>query len=105
MTEANDYRRKAEDDGARCHKGNESDQWTAEDRDGMAIVSDATSIAEAARLYCEDKGLTASHEILNRLVAAYRPYHVLAEFWNGRMTSFRYPASNIEQIVSWRRTA
>jgi hypothetical protein len=77
------YKRLAEDDGARFHRGSESDRWTAEDRDGMAIVSGAMSIAEAARLYCEDKGLTSPQEILDRIVATYRPYHVLAEFWQG----------------------
>jgi hypothetical protein len=81
MTDA--YRRLAEDDGARFRIGSESDRWTAEDSDGIAIVSDAMSIAEAARLYCEDKGLISSQEILDRIVATYRPYHILAEFWQG----------------------
>lgn len=81
MTDA--YRRLAEDDGARFCRGSESDRWTAEDRDGIAIVSDAMSIAEAARLYCEDKGLVSPQEILDRIVATYRPYHVLTEFWDG----------------------
>jgi hypothetical protein len=81
MTDA--YRRLAEDDGARFCRESESDRWTAEDSDGIAIVSDAMSIAEAARLYCEDKGLISSQEILGRIVATYRPYHVLAEFWQG----------------------
>jgi hypothetical protein len=77
------YKRLAEDHGARFHRGSESDRWTAEDRDGIAIVSDALSIAEAARLYCEDKGLTSSEEILDRIVVTYRSYHVLDEFWQG----------------------
>jgi hypothetical protein len=81
MTEA--FRYLAEDDGARFCRESESDRWTAEDRDGIAIVSDAMSIAEAARLYCEDKGLTPSHEILAKIVAEYRDYHILAEFWQG----------------------
>jgi hypothetical protein len=83
MTIANDYLRLAEDDGASFSKGSESDRWTAEDREGMAIVSGAMSLAEAARLYCEDKGLPTSQEILDKIVGAYRPYHVLAEFWDG----------------------
>jgi hypothetical protein len=100
----------AQDDGARFRQGSESDRWVAEDRDGMAIVSGAMSIAEAARLYCEDKelirdgmavvfgamsiaeaehlycedkGLSPPHEVLARIVAGYRPYDVLAEFWEG----------------------
>jgi hypothetical protein len=77
------YKRLAEDDGARFHKGNESDRWMAEDSDGIAIVSGAMSVAEAARLYCEDKGLTSPGEILDRIVATYRPYYVLEEFWQG----------------------
>jgi hypothetical protein len=75
--------RLAEADGARFHRGSESDRWTAEDRDGMAIVSDAMSIAEAARLYCEDRGLPSCQEILDRIAATYRPYHVRDEFWDG----------------------
>jgi hypothetical protein len=81
MTEA--FRYLAEDDGARFCRESESDRWTVEDRDGIAIVSDAMSSAEAARLYCEDKGLASPQEILDRIVATYRPYHVLDEFWQG----------------------
>jgi hypothetical protein len=81
MTDA--YRRLAEDDGARFRMTSETDRWTAEDSDGIAIVSDAMSIAEAARLYCEDKGLVSPREILARIVAAYASYRLLAEFWEG----------------------
>jgi hypothetical protein len=81
MTDA--YRRLAEEDGARFRMESESDRWTAEDGDGIAIVSDAMSIAEAARLYCEDKGLASPREILARIVAAYASYRLLAEFWEG----------------------
>jgi hypothetical protein len=77
------YRRLAEEAGARFYKGSDSDRWTAQDSDGITIVTGAMSIAEAARLYCEDKGLTSPDEILNRIVATYRPYHVLEEFWQG----------------------
>jgi hypothetical protein len=80
---ADAYKRLAEDDGARFRRGSGSDRWIAEDRDGIAIVSDAMSVAEAARLYCEDKGLISPEEILDRIVATYRPYHILAEFWQG----------------------
>jgi hypothetical protein len=60
MTDA--YRSLAEDDGARFRRGSESDRWTAEDSDGMVVVSDAMSIAEAARLYCEDQGLVSRRD-------------------------------------------
>jgi hypothetical protein len=86
MSEANDYLRLAEDDGACFRQIRSTGLWSAADRDGVVIVpfvDGAMSIAEAARLYCEDKGLTPSHEILARIVAKYRGYHVLAEFWQG----------------------
>jgi hypothetical protein len=81
MTDA--YKRLAENDGARFYKESDSDRWTAEDRDGIAIVSGAMSLAEAARFYCEDKGLPSSEEILDRIVATYGPFYVLEEFWQG----------------------
>jgi hypothetical protein len=77
------YTRLAENDGARFQIASESYRWTAKDRDGIAIVSDAMSVAEAARLYCEDRGLTSPGEILDRIATAYRPFHILAEFWEG----------------------
>ncbi len=79
----NAYRYLAEDDGARFRRGSESDRWMAEDSDGMVIVSDAMSIAEAARLYCEDQGLVSPRQILARIVAAYSSYRFYAEFWEG----------------------
>ncbi len=79
----NAYRCLAEDDGARFRRGSESDRWMAEDSDGMVIVSDAMSIAEAARLYCEDQGLVSPRQILARIVAAYSSYRFHAEFWEG----------------------
>jgi hypothetical protein len=90
MTDA--YRCLAEDDGARFRRGSESDRWTAEDSDGIAIVSDAMSIAEAARLYCEDKGLVSPRQILARIVAAYSSHRLLAEFWEGFKACQRDPA-------------
>jgi hypothetical protein len=89
MTDAS--RSLAEDDGACFRKGSESDRWTAEDSDGIAIVSDAMSIAEAARLYCEDKGLVSPRAILARIVAAYSSYRLLAEFWEGFKACQRDP--------------
>ena len=83
MTDASELVRLAEANGARFRRGSESDRWAAKAGDGMTIVSGAMSIAEAARLYCEDKGLPSSEEILDRIVTAYRPYHILAEFWDG----------------------
>jgi hypothetical protein len=89
MTEA--YWYLAEDDGARFCRKSESDRWTAEDSDGMVIVSDAMSIAEAARLYCEDQGLVSPQQILARIVAAYSSYRLLAEFWEGFKACQRDP--------------
>jgi hypothetical protein len=89
MTDA--YRYLAEDDGARFRRGSESDRWTAEDSDGMVIVSDAMSIAEAARLYCEDQGLVSPRQILARIVAAYSSYRFHAEFWEGFKACQRDP--------------
>jgi len=83
---ADAYRRLAEDDGARFHRSVETGHWSAEDRDGVTIVpleGGAMSIAEAARLYCEDKGLASPDEILDGIVATCRPYDVLDEFWQG----------------------
>ena len=132
--------RLAEDDGARFRKGSESDQWECEDRDGMAIVSGAMSIAEAARLYCEDKelirdgmaivfgamsiaegerlhcediGVTPPHEVLARIVAGYRPFDILAEFWEGfaachrRHVFWRNPYQNDKGVKkqAWDRGA
>jgi hypothetical protein len=62
---SDDYKRLAEDDGARFHQSTETGRWAADDRDGMAIVpcvDGALSVAEAARLYCEEKGLTPDGE-------------------------------------------
>jgi hypothetical protein len=111
MTDA--YKRLAEDDGAHFCRGSESDRWTAADRDGMVVVSDAMSVAEAARLYCEDRGLVSPEEILDRIVAAYRPYHVLDEFWQGfkahqRNSVFRcnpYRAAEGVKSKAWDRGA
>jgi hypothetical protein len=89
MTDA--YRYLAEDDGAHFRKESESDRWTAEDSDGMVIVSDAMSIAEAARLYCEDKELVSPRQILARIVAAYSSYRFLTEFWEGFKACQRDP--------------
>ena len=64
---SDDYRRLAEADGATfTQDGKRSglDPWRARDRDGVTIVSGALSIAEAARLYCEDKDLTPDGEAL-----------------------------------------
>ena len=66
MTGTNDYLRLAEDDGACIRQNPETGFWSAHDADGMAIVHDAMSCAEAARLYCDDKGLS---ELLTRMVA------------------------------------
>jgi hypothetical protein len=82
----------AEADGATFRRGSEPDRWAAYDKDGAAIVSDAMSIAEASRLYCEDKGLTPVHEVLARIVAEYRPYDIFAEFWEGFAAYLRHHA-------------
>ena len=105
--------RLAEADGARFRKGSEPDQWVAEDRDGMAIVSGAMSIAEAERLYCEDIGVSPPHEVLARIVADYRPFDILAEFWEGfaayhrRHVFWRNPYQNDKGVKkqAWDRGA
>jgi hypothetical protein len=66
-------------------------EWSVKDIGGLTIASGALSVREAARLYCEDKGLPSPQEVLDRIVAAYRPYHVLDEFWQGFTACQRDP--------------
>jgi hypothetical protein len=51
----------------------------------VPYVDGAMSKVEAARLYCEDKGLTACtpDAILARIVREYRPYDTMPEFGEG----------------------
>jgi hypothetical protein len=76
------YARLAEADGAMFTRSGEG-EWSVKDKDGLTIAEHALSLAEAARLYCEEKGLPTSEEILDKIVAKFRPYHVLGEFWQG----------------------
>jgi hypothetical protein len=83
-TVTNDFVRLAEDDGATFRQIRETGLWGAVDREGMVIVpyvDGAMSKVEAARLYCEDKGLTpvtpdkpgeASPGLLQRLLRTGR---------------------------------
>jgi hypothetical protein len=59
--------------------------WAARDKDGITIVRGAESHAEAARLYCDDRDLSAAtpEAILARIVAQYRPYDSMPEFQEG----------------------
>jgi hypothetical protein len=88
MIQASDYIRLAEDDGARFCQIRTTGLWGATDRDGMVIVpyvDGAMSREEAARLYCEEKGLGAytPETILARIVREYRPYDALPAFGEG----------------------
>jgi hypothetical protein len=78
----------AEADGAMFAPRSDG-EWSVKDKHGLLIADGALSLAEAARLYCEDKGLPSPQEILDRIVAKYRPYHVLDEFWQGFRASRR----------------
>jgi hypothetical protein len=83
-----DYIQLAEDDGAHFRQIKATGLWGAMDRDRMVIVpyvDGAMSKEEAARLYCEEKGLTAStpDAILARIVRSYRPYDTLPAFGEG----------------------
>jgi hypothetical protein len=75
------YMRLAEADGAIFAR--DDGEWSVKDKDGLTIAERALSRAEAARLYCEDKGLPTSEEILDRIAAAYRSFCVRDEFWQG----------------------
>jgi hypothetical protein len=84
MTEISEFERLAEHDGA-TFTASGMGTWSAMDRHGLMVVRGAMSIAEAARLYCEDKGLTPStpDAILARIVREYRPYDTMPEFGEG----------------------
>ena len=88
MTEASVFIQLAEADGATFLQIRTTGVWGAVDREGMVIVpyvDGAMSKVEAARLYCEDKGLTACtpDAILARIVREYRPYDTMPEFGEG----------------------
>jgi hypothetical protein len=60
MTDISEFERLAEADGATFLQIRTTGLWGAVDREGMVIVpyvDGAMSKVEAARLYCEDKGL------------------------------------------------
>ncbi len=83
-----DYVRLAEEDGAHFCQIRTTGLWGVSDRDGMIVVpyvDGAMSKVEAARLYCEEKGLAASTPgaILSRIASQYRPYHTLPAFHEG----------------------
>jgi hypothetical protein len=80
--------RVAEADGAMFTPSG-TGEWSVKDTHGLTVAHGALSLAEAARLYCEDKGLPSPEEVLDTIVAAYRPYHVLDEFWQG-FTAYRH---------------
>jgi hypothetical protein len=88
MTEASVFIQLAEADGATFLQIRTTGLWGAVDREGMVIVpyvDGAMSKAEAARLYCEDKGLTpcTPDAILAQIVRDYRPYDTMPEFGEG----------------------
>jgi Protein of unknown function (DUF3363) len=79
--EDNELQRLAEADGAMfIHTA--AGTWQANDKDGIVIVRDTMSIAEAARLYCEDQDLvpSAPSAVLTRIVKEYAPYDAMPEF-------------------------
>jgi hypothetical protein len=80
----NELERLAEADGA-VFTRSATGAWWAKDKDGITIVRGALSRAEAARLYCEDKGLVAPtpEAILAYIKAQYRPYDTMPEFKEG----------------------
>ena len=81
---ADAYVRFAEADGA-CFVQDVTGRWIARDKDGITVVCGALSIAEAARLYCEDRDITPSTNdaIMARIFAAYRPYDTHPAFREG----------------------
>jgi hypothetical protein len=81
---SHELERLAEADGATFLRS-ANGAWWARDRDGITIVRGALSRAEAARLYCEDKGLCGStpEAILEYIKAQYRPYDTMLEFREG----------------------
>ncbi len=103
--------RLAEDDGATFRQIRATGLWGATDRDGMVIVpyiGGAMSREEAARLYCEDRGLTPDGDpILAGIRAEYAPYDTFPEFDEGfaafadRNWSNPYPSSVAAQ--AWDR--
>jgi hypothetical protein len=108
MSDATELERLAEADGATFSQSDDG-EWSVKDKHGLLIADGALSQAEAARLYCEDKGLPSAQEILDRIVARYRPYHVLEEFWQGfgasRRNSVlrRNPHRNGVKADAWER--
>jgi hypothetical protein len=83
------YQRLAEANGAMFTQSDDG-TWSVKDQHGLTIAEGALSIAEAARLFCEDKDLAPSQEptltpdpVLARIIAAYRPYDAIAEFGEG----------------------
>jgi len=88
MTEISELVRLAEADGATFLHIRTTGLWGVADREGMIVVpyvDGAMSKIEAARLYCEDKGLTpcTPDAILARIVREYRPYDTMPEFGEG----------------------
>jgi hypothetical protein len=74
----------AEGKGAHFRRDGKTGHWFANDKDGTVIVPEAMSLAEAARLFCEDQGLIQSDaEFLAQIVAKYQPYDTLPAFGEG----------------------
>jgi hypothetical protein len=88
MSDATDYIRRAEDDGAHFQQIRATGLWGAMDRNRMVIVpyvDGAMSKEEAARLYCEAKGLLpfTPETLLASIVREYRPYDTIPAFGEG----------------------
>jgi hypothetical protein len=107
-----DYVRLAEDDGAHFCQIRTTGLWGVSDKHGMVIVpyvDGAMSREEAARLYCEEKGLAARtpETILARIVREYRPYDTLPAFGEGftahSMRQFHNPYPSSVAAQAWDR--